>query len=448
MLREYTQRVLHWIGHVIRQPWDELNRWQRAARFAYDLGRYGAVQLKEDRAPQMAAALAYQTIFALVPVLIVVMLIVQASMPVDAFEGHVRNLLQWANLDDVKISLPAGQSETAADTSLHAWLVNLIQQAAGTRFVGWVGFGVIVYSAISMLVTIETSFNTVYRAPAGRSWSRRIPLYWFLVTLSPAAIYGTAATHQFFESWQIGLANLPWAAEVLKVIWSLCIGWLFWFIVYTLVPNTSVALKASAIGALVCAILLEIATRSLGAYLQNARSISQLYGSLGLIPLFMFWVYVIWLFILFGLEVSATLQFLGNRALQDIENRRASAGLVEPAAVVSIMEVVAEDFRAGLPTPQRRIADRTGVSEHAVACILQELCKSGLLHRIDRDQNSVCLAQSPEGVTADRLMDIGFALADGAGERRVTQFAERLREHQLALAKSVTLASLVPASPN
>jgi membrane protein len=232
---------------------------------------------------------------------------------------------------------------------------------------------------------------------------------------------------------------------LVHVAWSLTIGWLFWFVVYSLVPNTTVSLQASAIGALVCSILIEIAKRSLGAYLSNAFTVSQFYGSLGLVPLFMFWVYLMWVFVLFGLEVSATLQFLGNRALEEIENRRATTGLVEPAAVVSVMEVIAEDFIAGLPTAQRKIADRTGVPEKAVAVIVQELCKNGLLHRIERDQNAVCLAQSPELVTADRLMDVGFQLADGAGERRISQFAERLREHQRALAKSITLASLVPA---
>jgi len=449
MWREYLQKALHWIGHVIRQPWDELNRWQRAARFAYDLGRYGAVQLREDRAPQMAAALAFQTIFAMVPVLVVVMLVVQASMPIDQFERHVGDLLDWAKLADVTVSVPAGEADVPRDVSLQSWVSGLIREAANTNLyvVGWVGFGLIVYSAVSMLLTIETSFNTVYRAPAGRPWSRAVPLYWFLITLSPAAIYATAFLHHYFESWGSGLDGIPWLASIIKVLLSLCISWLFWFTVYSLVPNTTVSLKASAIGSLVCAILLELATRTLGAYLSNAFTISHLYGSLGLVPLFMFWVYLIWLFILFGLEVSATLQFLGNRALEEIENRRAATGLVEPAAVVSVMEVIAEDFAAGQPTPQRRISDRTGVPEKAVAVIVQELCASGLLHRIERDQNAVCLAQSPELVTADRLMDVGFNLADGAGERRISQFAERLREHQRALAKSITLASLVPAKP-
>ncbi|MFO1093951.1 MAG: YihY/virulence factor BrkB family protein [Planctomycetaceae bacterium] len=305
MVRKHLQRALHWIGHVIRQPWEELNRWQRAARFAYDLSRHGAVQLREDRAPQMAAALAFQTLFALVPVLVVVMFVVQAFTTGDEFARLVHQMLEWGGLSDVSVTLPAGVDAETHETSLQTWLAGLIGDAANTnlQWVGWIGFAVIVYSAISMLVTIETSFNTVYRAPAGRPWSRRVPLYWFLITISPAAIYATAMAHRFVAEWAGTFDQVPWFVPLSHVAWSLSIGWLFWFVVYSLVPNTTVSWQSSAIGALVCALLLEVAKRSLGAYLSNAFSINHLYGSLGTVPLFMFWVYLMWLFILFGLEV-------------------------------------------------------------------------------------------------------------------------------------------------
>ena len=57
MAKESIQRVLEWLGRVITEPRHELTRWQAAVRFAYDLGRYGARQLRRDQAPQMAAAL-------------------------------------------------------------------------------------------------------------------------------------------------------------------------------------------------------------------------------------------------------------------------------------------------------------------------------------------------------------------------------------------------------
>src|SRR6185503_14618797 len=35
---------------------------------------------------------------------------------------------------------------------------------------GWIGLLLVIYSAISLMVTIENSFNAVYGAPRGRAW--------------------------------------------------------------------------------------------------------------------------------------------------------------------------------------------------------------------------------------------------------------------------------------
>ncbi len=59
MAKNRLQPVYDWLKRVITKPQEELTRWQMTVRFAYDLGRYGAVQLKRDRAPQMAAALSF-----------------------------------------------------------------------------------------------------------------------------------------------------------------------------------------------------------------------------------------------------------------------------------------------------------------------------------------------------------------------------------------------------
>lgn len=445
MWHKYVEPILQWLYRVIREPRHELDRWQRAVRFAYDLVRYGARQLNEDRAPQMAAALAYQAIFALVPVLVVTTIIVRAVLA-DRFTNLMKSLLQMADLSKVTITAPTGVGTQPEPITLQQWLMDLIDQVTHIDLaaVGWIGFGVIIYAAINMLVTIENSFNVIYRAPGGRSWSRRIPLYWSLLTLGATALILTVLLNNRVENWLTALNWNSYLVTTGTAIWSVGLGWLFWLVVYKFVPNTSVNLKASAIGALVAAILLEAGRFFLAAYISNAFSISQLYGSLGLIPLFMFWVYLMWLVILFGLEVSATLQFLGDHAIQEMEARRESAGLIEPSIVVSAMQVVGEGFETGRPTPQRILADRVGVSEKLMAPILQELCRAGYLHRVEGEQKAVCLSRPPDQIQTADLMDVGFRLADSSREATLSAFANRLREAQRERAANVALSAIIP----
>ncbi|MHC4142990.1 MAG: hypothetical protein ACYSUF_14380, partial [Planctomycetota bacterium] len=70
MALQRVKALVDWLGRIMTQPQNELNRFQKTLRFVYDLGRHGARQLQHDRAPQMAGALAFRTLFALLPVLV------------------------------------------------------------------------------------------------------------------------------------------------------------------------------------------------------------------------------------------------------------------------------------------------------------------------------------------------------------------------------------------
>ena len=299
------------------------------------------------------------------------------------------------------------------------------------------------YAALGLMMTIENSFNTIYRAPQGRAWTLRVPLYWFVLTMSPVAIgvmwYVNTFVSDWIEAVQVGQALLA----VTRVVWHVLMGCLILWAIYVLLPNTKVGLRPAAAGAVISALLLEIGKRSLGAYLDNAFAISQLYGSLGLVPLFMFWVYLMWLAVLFGLEVSATLQALHGRDLEEMESQPATTGLLDPAAIIPIMEVVAERFAEGLPTTARHAAEVCSMPEATVMLLFDRLVQRRVLHSFDADTACFTLARPPEKVNAQTLIDIGFELVDDPVGGRQSSFVTRLREVQQKLAQQTTLATLV-----
>jgi membrane protein len=89
MIKSFIQ----WLRRVVTQPHQELDRWQRAARFTYDLARAGGRQLGRDRAPQMAAALAFRSLFALVPVLVVGMVVVKGFGGTESFRPSTKEVI-------------------------------------------------------------------------------------------------------------------------------------------------------------------------------------------------------------------------------------------------------------------------------------------------------------------------------------------------------------------
>lgn len=451
-LREHIRHLRDWLGRVVSQPRDELNRWQAMVRFAYDLGRYGARQLRQDRAPQMAAALSFRTLFGLLPVIVVGTVLLKAMQGTTAVQNLVLRIAEAIGLQNFSIVTESNTQTGTVEKSmtLAQWLQDLAGKTAELNLVaiGWVGFAVLAYSAVSLIVTIENSFNTICRAPEGRSWLHRLTMYWTVLTLGCAGIAVSFYVDSRFDAWIESATGAAWIIKGATFIWSFAAAGLVVFLFYKLVPNTRVSTRAAIIGALVAAILLEVGKRTLGVYLENALSIRQLYGSLGLIPLFMFWVYLMWLVMLFGLEVAATFQMLRGRRFDEVEQSRPQTGLIDPAIVVALMETVARDFQEGRASTSERLAQSAGIPESLVAILIIRLIDAGYLYRLAQDEAAVTLTKPPEIISANELLAVGFQMVDEVAREDQSGLLDRLREAQLSLASSVTLGRLLkPSQP-
>jgi membrane protein len=451
MIRDRIQPVLDWLKRAVTRPREELTEWQTRARFAYDLGRYGVQQLKEDRAAHMAAALAFRTLFALLPVLVVSSVIFKGLRGVDRLKELVGDLIAGLGLDQVTVIPAEVPGEEAPEAvSLGAWLEQIVVQVGDLNLetLGWIGLAVMVYAAVAMMVTIENCFNAIYRAPEGRSWLRRLPTYWTVLTLGPLTIGLIFFFDNNVEEMIKATAVWPWVVTVLKSVWGIAVLWLFMLGVYMLIPHTQVAWKPAMIGAGVAAVLLQIGKVGLVAYISNALTLSYLYGTVGLVPILMLWVYVMWLCILFGLEVSATLQSLGGRRqLEETDRKRRRTGIVEPASILLVMEVIAERFQQSQPVAIRIIAEETSLPEPAVTMMIDRLTSAGLVHRLDRDDASVTLGCPPEQISADKLIEIGFSMVDESIGGRKSMILQKLRDVQKGIASEVTLAGLLGSKP-
>ncbi|MCH8822981.1 MAG: YihY/virulence factor BrkB family protein [Planctomycetes bacterium] len=453
MVKTQFRSLMEWLKRVITQPRNELSRWQRTVRFGYDLGRYGARQLREDRATQMAGALAFRTLFSLLPVFVVGTIVIKAIGGFDQFKERIAEVFKALGMDSVTVqAVAANGAEQVGSTgevqTLSQWLLTIISQVEHINLaaITWVGVAVLIYSAISLMVTIENSFNSVYRAPGGRAWMRRFPIYFTTLVLGPTIIAMSVYLNNNFNAAIADHSGWWNLVRVAPFIWTFFITWLVLFAIYKWMPHTAVSFRPAAVGAFVAAILVEIGKRTLGAYMEGALSIQQLYGSLGLIPLFMFWVYLMWLVVLFGLEVAATLQMLGGRQLEELEQRKETTGLVDPASILLVMQIVAERFKLGQPTTARQVVEEVGIAEVTVVYMFDRLVEASFLHRLERADGAVALAQPPDQLSADQLIEIGFKMVDEASPGRKSALLTKLRDAQRKLAQQVTLANLAGTS--
>lgn len=297
--------ILKRIQTAISNPIDELTRWERIILYIWKVIRQGAHQLKEDRASMMAASLTYRTLFGLLPVTVVGAGVARAIMGADRFQAFLHESIAVLGLNEVTLD----KGENGSIVTLGSWLSEIVSSGMDINIAAltWVGLLVVVYSAIALLVDIETCFNVISRAERGRSWARRLPLYWFVLTFGPILValsfWTDRQVSQFFSTY----VTWDWLHWIIANIWSFALGWFSLLLLYRMVPASKVHARPAIIGAFIATLLLLIGKGTLGLYFSHAMSLRHMYGSLGLVPVFMFWLYLMWLIILLGLQISAIL---------------------------------------------------------------------------------------------------------------------------------------------
>jgi len=450
-MREQLSRVIKSLRRAIDAPRAELDRWQATARFIYDFGRHGWRHLSEDNAPQMAAALAFRTLFGLLPVLVVITITAKAFLG-DQLPKVVEWFVEAMGANEMTVSAAMGPEGVdgvggGEPVPLGVWLESMVAQAAqiNLQALGWVGAGILIYAAIGLMVTIEDSFNQIYRVTSGRSWLRRIPLYWFVLTVGPLLLATTPYLDAQFADAVAGLSTWAIPFMIVKFLGNVAALWFFMTALYMWVPNARVRFRSALVGGLVAAILLEVGKRFLGIYLQNAFALNTLYGSLGLLPLFMFWVYLMWMVVLFGLEVSAMTQLLRGRQLEEMDRSRSQQAVVDPAAVVTLMDAVAQRFAGGDSSDVADLVADTGLPEAAVERIVAHLVGRGMLKRL-ANEDGVVLGRPAERIDTAELIRIGFEIADDGTRRSRGGLLTRIRAAQTDLAAGLSLADSGPVT--
>lgn len=162
-------------------------------------------------------------------------------------------------------------------------------------------FGFLIFISIALLVTVERTFKHIW-GDASRRVMKSIGIYWLILILPSVVITMGVAGSTYLFSLKLfsQFHGLGYYHKVLLDFLPFVLTYAGFFILYHVVPHSKVKWRHSLCGALVATVAFEIAKHLFVLYVKFFPTYNLLYGALAVIPLFMIWVYVVWVIILVG----------------------------------------------------------------------------------------------------------------------------------------------------
>ena len=268
----------------------------RALKATWCLLQRTAKEFMSDRCPEMAAAIAYNVLFSMLPVLALMVAAIGFFLRVpEVRESVVDQVLMNVPLTG-GIVVDAVRAATAASGSL---------TIAGVVALLWAGMG--------LFGTLRHALNIAWGVkPRHNLFRQRLKDLSALLVAGALLAVSVGGTSLLFGMRDFAMPLLGPYARVFAAIWSavfslvpFLITFAVFSILYRYLPSVNHRFEDLWPGALVATVLFEVAKHGFAFYVANFSRYEVLYGALGAVMLFLLWVYVSALILLAGAELAA-----------------------------------------------------------------------------------------------------------------------------------------------
>ncbi len=480
------------LEQLLTSPVEEMGNWTKFVRYQIQMWRFCTRRLREHNAMAMSAALSFRTLFALVPILVLTFLVLKNVGVIEDSRVAIRQILTQAGFEEIKTddeSFDALQGPTTrraeelSDLQLYGpaefgsdplknreekalkriaalkkqrddSLVDKIEKIAANAEqkltlgrIGPIGVVLLIWTAVTLLTTVERSLNRIFQAPRSRSLGKRMLLYWSVLTFIPIAmvsvIYVAEKTSAVFHSVTPGISGLiavaGWVVQIL-------VGLLLLAAVYMFMPNTRVKFASAFTAACVAVPLWLIGKWAFSLYVQHTVMTRSLYGALGMLPLFLMWVNLSWLFFLFGAELAHTAANVKRLASAEIAEKI----LLGPWELLAAALVVARSYVAGGgPVERSDIAEKLDLPAESVHRLLERLKDGGIVCPVESGEAQYVLARPADSIAVTRIFAMGSAESGGLQDNIAPEIAAAVadvRNSAESVLVSTTLADLAKIS--
>lgn len=280
-----------------RRTTTEIDTWYK--RLGYMVMRTIALVVRGFTSKNLndqAKALTYSLIFAVVPILAMIVAVAKGFGVADVIEQQLN---------------ASFLGETNMVPTIMSMVERYLETAQGGVFIG-IGILILLWAVYSFFQSVETAFNRIWNVKKSRSILRQATTYIAIVVLIPVLIVCSAGLNIFVHSAVENVVHAHAVHEALHTggvkFLQFLMCWLMFTIMYVAVPNTKVRFLSALIPGILMGTLFQL-LQMLSVYLIALLSrTSIVYGAFASIPILMTWLQWTSLLILIGAEMSYAIQ--------------------------------------------------------------------------------------------------------------------------------------------
>jgi membrane protein len=286
----------------------------------YDVTRIFIQQLKKDDISERAGSMAFSYTIALFPLILFLLNLIpylQDFIPVVTTEnilGFMQNII------------PMGMYENIETT-----LMDIVSKPRQSLLS--FGFFFALFASTQGVMSMMTSFNSVYRTKENRGFlkSRLIAVsivFALVITVFAASsimIIGSLLISALDEMQVFNSNFMIFLFNTFKFLILLFVFYITSAFIFRFAPAVHDKWNFFSVGAQMAGLLITLAFYGFIFYLENFASYNKLYGSIGTLIALMFWLWITSLIVLVCFEVNVSLD-LAEEKQRERENRRKVLG--------------------------------------------------------------------------------------------------------------------------
>jgi len=349
-----------------------------------------------------SGSLAYVTILSLIPMAVLI-------FSIAGLYGLGETVITFAEENIFPYLVPEFHGQ------ISSWLNSNISQDAfrnlgTTSVINLIAIAGLLMAGTAILVISERVFNEIWRVKKGGSYFRKLTGFWIFFTIAPLMIVGNTYVKNFLIPDGGYMDMMIQQNTFIGFLYNRALPFLITLFIMVMIniilPRAKVLFKSALFGGIFSAFLWEFSKNYFYLYVMRMTTVTSFYGSIGIIPMFMIWMYLTWMIILLGAELAYTFQ---NRRLMTNLYRgyeNASTHYTHAYLGVSILIWMNSFYRRGKAIPALdRFCDYMGVRLNTMTDVCEELVELEYLDPIKSDIPRFVFAQNPEYIHLNDVID-------------------------------------------